>query len=108
MDTELKRIIEMLHRQNDILGKARFAYLDKEATRRHFESTLIQATNGKSHAERTVGAQASDDWLEFHKKLARLESEFEFQKLKFAVIEREFLAVHLTLKLDATTLSKGG
>ena len=108
MDTELKKIVDMLYHQNDTLGKARFAYLDKEAERRHFESTLIQATNGKSHAERTVGAQASEEWLEFHKRLARLESEFEFQKLKYGILEKEFLATHLTLKLDASTMSKGG
>lgn len=107
MDQDLRNIIQMLHKQNDLLGKARFEYLTQEAERKHFEATLVRDTMGKSHAERLTLAQGSEVWLGFHKKLARLESEFEFQKLKFQVLEKEFLAVHLTLKLDAETIRKG-
>ncbi len=109
MDTELKRIIEMLNKQNDILGKARFAYLDMEAERKHFEASLVSKFYefGGSHASKTTNAQASPEWLAFHKKLARLEAEYEFQKLKFSILDKEYLAVHLTLKLDAQTIQRG-
>jgi len=45
--------------------------------------------------------------LEFHKKLARLEAIFEFQKLKYEILDREWLAQHLALKLDGETIKRG-
>ncbi len=107
MDDELQRIIRMLYHQNDVLGVARFKYLDMEAERKHFEATIISGLGGVSHAARTAAAQAMQPWLDFHKKLARLEAEYEFQKLKYEVLGKEFLAVHLTLKLDHDTIKKG-
>ncbi len=107
MDEQLERIIQLLHKQNDLLGKARFEYLDMEATRKFHEATMVQRSLGKSHAEKLTNAQSQAEWLEFHKKLARLEAIFEFEKLKLEVLTKEFLAIHLTLKLDSEMLKKG-
>jgi hypothetical protein len=102
--------IDTLSKQNDVLGIARNAYLAKEAERKHFEATLIVAAVGKSHAEKTVNAQATSDWLEFHKDLARLEAVFEFQKFKFKfeILDKEFQAAYLQLKQDAPVIRKQG
>lgn len=109
MDEQLQRIIAMLLRQNETLGKARFDYLDMEAERKHFEGNAIKSAGGMniSHAQATTWAQSTKEWLDFHKKLARLEAIFEFEKLKFEVLSKEFLAIHLSLKLDHETLKKG-
>ncbi len=107
MDDELKRIISILNKCNDDLGVARFKFLSLEAEKKHFEAVLVSAALGKSHSERVTSAQATAEWLDFHKKLARAESEYEFLKLKFSVLEKEYLAVHLTLKLDAQTIQRG-
>jgi hypothetical protein len=98
----------MLQKQNDTLGAARNEYLRKEACRKHHEATLIANAEGKSHAERTINAQATMLWLEFATDLARLESVFEFQKLKFEVLDREFTALYLEAKLNAPLIKKGG
>lgn len=103
----LQKLCKALDLQNDVLGKARNAYLLKDAEKRHFESKLIQKAQGKSHAEKAVNAQATEDWLKFHKELARLEAVLEFQKLKYQIIDREFLAEHLAMKLDAETIKRG-
>jgi len=103
----LSEIIDKLDRQNDTLGIARNAYLAKESERKHFEATLIQAASGKSHAEKTVNAQALPEYARFQKDLARLEAVFEFQKLKFEVLDKEFQAQYLQAKQDAPVIRKG-
>ena len=106
MNHPLKEIISSLNKQADLLSKARNAYLTREAERKHFESTLIQSSPGKSHAERVINAQATKEWVAFHKDLARLQAVFEFQKLKWDVLDREFLAQHLALKLDDLSVKR--
>lgn len=98
--TALDDVRQMLEEQAIVLSRARDKYLAKEAERKHLEARLIQAAAGKSHAERTINAQASEDWLKFHKELARLESVFEFQKLKYELLDKEWLAQYMTAKLD--------
>lgn len=104
----LADIVDKLDAQNTVLGKARDAYLSKEAMRKHFEATLIKAADGKSHAERMVNAQADEQWLAFAKDLARLEAIFEFQKLKYEVLDKEYQALYLEHKLNAGVIRKGG
>ncbi len=100
MDAQLKECIERLDAQNDVLGKARFDFLTKDAEKKHFEATLIQRSEGKSHAEKSVNAMATSEWREFHKDLARLESVFEFQKLKWEILDKCFLATYATFKIE--------
>src|SRR4051812_494324 len=87
----LHALTEALHRQNETLGKDRNAYLSLEAERKHFEANLIRSSvgMGTSHAQATTMAQSTGEWLEFHKKLARAEAVYEFQKLKFTIMEKE-------------------
>lgn len=97
---------QALDKQNDILGKARNDFLIMEAERKHYEAKLIRESSGRSHAEKVVEAQATEKWLIFHKELARLEAILEFQKLKYQILDKEWLAQHLSLKLDASTIRR--
>lgn len=97
---------EMLNAHAVVLSRARDAYLAKEAERKHFESKLVDESPGKSHAERVIKAQAREEWLAFHKKLNRLLSIWEFQKLKYEILDKEWLAQYLTLKSDDAQIKR--
>lgn len=106
MSSELHTVLTKLERQCEVLGIARNDYLSKESERKHFEAKLIKEARGKSHAERVTEAQSLDLWLEFHKKLARLEAIYEFQKLKFEVLSKEYQAIYLELKIEHQVIQK--
>ncbi len=97
---------QTLETQNAVLGKARNAYLLKEAERKHFEAVLIRKAEGKSHAERLVNAQSTEAWVNFQKDLARLEAVFEFQKLKYEILDKNWQAEYLGQKLDGSTIKR--
>lgn len=105
IDSLVKRL-NALSEQNEQLGAARGKYLLRESERKHFESNLVRAAVGKSHAEKLNAAQASDEWLVFHRDLAKLEALYEFEKLKFEILDKAFLAEHLSLKLDASEMKR--
>ncbi len=107
MDTELRECLNRLEALNDTLGRSRFSYLTKEAERKHFEASLVRNAAGKSHAEKLVSAQSSEQWLRFHKDLARLESVYEFQKFKMEILNKEYLAIYATYKVESDHLKKG-
>ncbi len=77
-----------------------------KASKDHFEATLIKASPGDSNAEKVVNAKATVEWASFHKSLARLEAIYEFQKLKFSVLEKEWFSCQLELKLDQSLIRK--
>ena len=106
MDEQLAKRLNALTKQNDLLSKARGAYLLKEAERKNFEATLIKDAPGKSHAEKTNAAQALAFWRQFHKELAILENDYEFQKLKYEILDKAYLAEHLSLKLDSSEIKR--
>lgn len=107
MDRELANRLNNLHTQNETLHKARSAYLLKEAERKHYEASLIMQAQGKSHAERENLARASQEWVAFARELAQLEAAFEYEKLKYDILDKAYLAEHLTAKLDADTIKRG-
>jgi hypothetical protein len=107
MDRTLAERLNALHKQNETLRKAREAYLLKEASRKHFEATLIRQAEGKSQAEKLINAQSKKEWLEFSKELAALESVFEFERLKWELLDKAYLAEHLSYKLDGDTIKRG-
>ncbi len=106
-DTPLKEINQMLSNQATRLSKARFDYLRLDAERQSHEALLIKNANGKSHAEKVTNARADESWVIFLRKLARAEAVFEFEKLKFSILEREWLAIHQSLKMDNGMIKKG-
>lgn len=108
LDAELATRLNNLNMQNQTLTDARGKYLLKEAERKHYEAIEIAKAPGKSHAERVTNAQAAPEWLAFHVELARLETEFEHQKLRYDILDKAFTAEYLSLKLDADTIRRQG
>lgn len=106
MDQLLRDCLTRLEAQGNALGRARNDYLRKEAVKRHFEATLVKKALGSSNAEKLVNAQAEKDWLLFHVQLARLEAIYEFQKLKFQVMEKEWLGEYATYKEDSSLIKR--
>lgn len=100
MDRQLAERLNNLSMQNEVLFKARSAYLLMEARRKHFEAKMIRAADGKSQAEKTVSAQAAKEWLDFHLKLSELESQFEFEKTKYEILDKAYLAEYATFKSE--------
>lgn len=107
-ENALSEFVHALDLQNNVLGKARNAFLLKESERKHFEATLVREAEGKSHAERTINAQANPSWLLFQQELARLEAVYEFQKLRFEILDKEWQSQYLTCKLDGAVIRKQG
>jgi hypothetical protein len=99
-------ILTQLECHNEVLGKARAEYLALEAERKHHEAMLIQSSPGKSHAEKVTNAQANPEWPEFQLRLARAEAVYEFQKLKFTIMEKEWQSEYLCMKLDGSVIKK--
>ena len=64
LDRALAERLNNLNAQNEILKQVRGVYLLKEAERKHFEAEQIRHSDGKSHAERTINAQATPAWRE--------------------------------------------
>lgn len=108
IDRALAERLNNLNAQNETLTKARGAYLLKEAQRKSFEAGMIRRADGKSHAEKTTTAQDTKDWLDFHVHLSELETEFEFQKLRYDILDKAFQAEYLSAKLDADTIKRQG
>lgn len=98
--SRLADLIKALEKQNEVVGIARNEFLAKEAERKTFEARLIQSASGKSHAEKCVNAQATEDWLEFHKALNRAKSVYEFQEFKLEILDKEWLGEYTSLKND--------
>lgn len=113
MDSQLQHCLNRLNIQNETLAKVREAYLLKEAQRKHFEATLINLNpigynlKPKSYSDRLADAHSSKDYLDFMTELAKLEAELEFQKLKYFILDKEFLAQHLSLKVDSEVIRRG-
>lgn len=108
IDRGLATRLNDLSRQNEALNVARGAYLLKEAERKHFEACLVKVADGKSHAERLINAQAEIAWLKFQRELAGLETAYEFEKLKYDILDKAYLAEHLSLKIDGSTIGRQG
>lgn len=108
LDRELATRLNNLNEQNEMLTKVRNLYLLKEAERKTFEAKLIRDAIGKSHAEKTVNAQATDEWRAFHMALAGMETDFEHHKLRYDILDKAFTAEYLSMKLDADTIKRQG
>lgn len=108
MDRLLAERLNNLCAQRDALTEARGVYLLKEGERKTFEARLIRDAQGKSQAEKTVGAQASEEWLVFHRELAVIENDYEHHKLRYDILDKAYLAEHLSAKLDSDTIKRQG
>lgn len=94
----LDPITDALAEQNEIVGRARNSFLQLKAEKDTFESKMIKQAEGKSQAEKRMNAEATEEWLEFHKRYARAEAVYEFEKFKLQVIDKEWLAQYQSQK----------
>lgn len=99
-------LLDMLDKQNMVLGEARARYLSLEAPRKHEEAKLIKRAPGKSHAEKMTNAQAEPEWAELQLNVSKAEAEYEFEKLKFSILEKSWQSSYLDLKLDGSVIKK--
>lgn len=106
MDEQLRDCIDRLNIQNQVLAIIREAWLLKEAEKKHFDSCLVNSSIGKSHVDKLSIAQGLRIYLEFHQELAKLESTFQFEQLKFNILEKQYQALYLGVKTDNATISK--
>lgn len=83
---------------SDALAMAKYLYLMREAERKHVEATLIKESQGSSQAEKLVNAQATSQWVGFHKELAELEARYHWHVLKLDVIQSQLQIEYLLLK----------
>ncbi len=105
-ESPLKPYLDNLEAQNKLVGQARAEYLMLEAERKHLEATITSEAPGKSYAEKLMNAQKTVMWLAFHKKIARAESVYEFQKFKLSILDKAWQSEYLILKLDAPLIKK--
>lgn len=98
--------LETLHAQSGVLEKARGSYFLLEASRKSYEAQLTQKAEGKSQAEKLMNAMANPEWLKFHIELAKAHCDFEFEKLKYEILDKEYLAQYLSMKLDADSIKR--
>lgn len=102
----LQHIIAALSAKNIELGRARNDFLAKKAEKDWFEAGIVKMSPGESNAEKTMNAKSQQEWLEFHKRLNRLEAEFEFIKFQLKILELEYQAQYLALKQDEGQIKK--
>jgi hypothetical protein len=103
----LHHVISAIRALNIQLSRSRNEFLAYESEKAHFEATLVKNSFGTSNAEKTVNARATPEWMNFHRKLARLESEYEFLKFEMEILEKEYQAQYLALKQDNGLIEKG-
>ena len=108
MDSSLSHRLNELWKQSDALKSAELAYLSLEANRKPLLAQLTLKSPGKSFAEREAQALASQDWANFMTGHVEAESEFNFQRRKFEILEKAYLAEHATFKLDDRSIRKAG
>lgn len=109
----LEESIKQLESWCKILMKSRQAYLLKEAEKKHFEAKLVMAqeeisSDGKviAFSIKQAKAYASNEYLEFSKQLALLESKYENDKLVYEVLEKNYQAIYLETKIDNQLIIK--
>jgi hypothetical protein len=96
----LRDICKMIEEQTESVGIARNSYLAKKAEKRNLEARLKKNAEGSSQTERSMNADATDEWLTFEKELNRLEAIYEFQSDKLEVLNKEFQAQYQELKMN--------
>lgn len=108
MDRSLADRLNELWKQSDVLKEAEAIFLRLEAERKPLLAQLTLKAEGKSFAEREARALASDDWRRFIGGHVAAEVAFNFERRKFEILEKAYLAEHATFKLDERSIRKAG
>jgi hypothetical protein len=108
VDRSLADRLNELWKQADVLKEAEQIYLRMEAERKPMLAQLTIKALGKSFAERESIALASEDWRAFMAGHVAAESAFNYERRKFEILEKAYLAEHATFKLDDRSIRKPG
>lgn len=108
MDSQLADRLNALNDQNDALRKTEEAFLRLDAEKKALLAKLTTKADGKSHSEREANALASQDWADFSLGLALTESEYQFDKRRFAILEKAYLAEHASFTREARLITRQG
>ena len=108
MDRTLADRLNDLWLQSDALKKADEKYLSLEGQKKSLLAQLTLRSEGKSFSEREAKALASEDWIHFIAAHVEAESEFNFEKRKFEILEKAYLAEHATFKIEDRSIRKQG
>lgn len=108
IDTLLAERLNALNEQNDALRMAEFVFLELDANKKALLAQLTLKSEGKSFSEREAHALASSDWALFRKAHVQAESDYNYEKRRFAILESAYLAAHATYKNEEQLIRKGG
>ena len=107
MDSVLADRLNKLTAQNKRLRDAEELFLELEANKKPLLAQLILKSPGKSFAEREAQALASEDWINFIKFHVMKETEFNFEKRKYAILEQAYYAELNTYKREDALIKRG-
>ncbi len=106
MDSILKERLNNLSTQNKTLEAAEAQYLLKEAGLKPMEAEEFLTVIG-SIAERQAKAHTTEMYVEYVKELATLKARYNFERRKFEILDKAYLAEYLTLKRESTLIDRG-
>lgn len=108
MDDLLKKALRRLDDVSEELRKSEHLYLELEANRKPMLAKLTVESPGKSHAERETLAYQKKEWTDFAKGLALAESDFNYAKRKYSILENAFFAELAGFKREIGIIKKHG
>lgn len=108
MDSTLAERLNKLNEQNDILSRKERIFLGLDANKKVMAAQLFLKAQGKSVAEKEAVAFSGEDWQNFVKGLAQVESEYLFERRRFDILEKAFQAEYLTMKRESDIIPKHG
>jgi len=108
MDSELAKRLNALNEQNDALREAEGEFLALKGEKDSLLAMLTTKAEGKSHSERETIALASDDWRKFNKALSLIETDYQYQRRRFAILEKAYLAEHASFTAEAKLIKRQG
>lgn len=108
MDDKLRKRLEKIETQIEVLYRAEEAYLTLESAREHNLAQIVATVHGNSQAAKDSAAKATKEWFEIRSAIAIAEAEFHRQKHILELKNNAFQAEYLSLKIEAPAISKQG
>lgn len=105
---ELDRIQTMLDQQRVVVMRAELEYERFDVLRETLEARLIEDADGKSIAAKKNKAKAGQEWADLQKRLVDLKKIAENERMKFKLIDKEWLRVYSNNKLDGHVMKRQG
>jgi flagellar biosynthesis/type III secretory pathway chaperone len=108
MDRSLADRLNELWKQSDRLKEVEGRYLELEANKKSLLAQLTITAQGKSFAEREAQALASADYKNFLAALVEAETAFNFERRKWEILDKAYLAEYSTFKIEDRSIRKAG